>query len=146
MSRPALLLAVAVAGAALSACSSGAQEPKFVAPAATPAPSAAHAALAQPAAAAQPAGKRARLVFFMNPNGAPCQMQDRILRDLGADLTSRVDVVYYRTTEPADIARFQEYGIRSLPQLLVTDATGRELRRATPGIQGPDEVRGLVAF
>ncbi len=137
MSRPARLVAVAALAAALSACSSGAQEPRFVAPAATPSPS--HAPLAAPATA------RARLVFFMNPNGAPCQMQDRILREMSAEL-SRVDVVYYKTTEPADIARFQEYGIRSLPQLVVTDPTGRELRRATPGIQGPDQVRSLIAL
>ncbi|HEX9053164.1 MAG TPA: thioredoxin family protein [Anaeromyxobacter sp.] len=137
MSRPLQALALAL-GAALLACSSGASEPTFVAPAATPGPAPSHAA------AAQPIGQRVRLVFFMNPYGAPCQMQDRILHEMSADL-SRVDVVYYKTNQPADLARFEEYGIRSLPQLLVTDATGRELRRATPGIQGPDQVRGLIA-
>ncbi len=136
MSRPARLAAL-LAAAAVSACSSGAQEPRFVAPAATPSPS--HAPLAAPATA------RARLVFFMNPNGGPCQMQDRILHEMATELAQRVDVVYYRTTEPADIARFEQYGIRSLPQLLVTDAAGRELRRATPGIQGPDDLRRLLA-
>ncbi len=130
--------AVAVLAITLTACSSGAQEPTLLAPTAR-APSAAHAA-------AQPAGQRTRLVFFMNPNGAPCQMQDRILREMSGELSSQVEVVYYRTTEPADIARFQAYGIRSLPLLLVTDVTGRELRRATPGIQGPDQIRSLVAL
>jgi thioredoxin 1 len=139
MSRFAQLLVLAALGAALAACSSSAEEPRFVAPAASPPPSA-HAP------AAQPAGQRPRLVFFMNPNGAPCQMQDRILRELASEISPRVDVVYYKTTEPADIALFQQYGIRSLPLLLVTDATGRELRRATPGIQGPDQVRGLIAL
>ncbi len=80
------------------------------------------------------AGTLPKLVFFMNPNGMPCQMQDRILRDMGAELTERAQLVYYRTTEPADIARFQEFGIRALPTLVVTDPGGRELRRATPGI------------
>ncbi len=138
MSRPIQALALALA-AALAACSSGAQEPRPASPAAAQAPSASHAV-------AQPAGQRPRLVFFMNPYGRPCQMQDRILRELSGELSQRVEVVYYRTTEPADLARFQEYGIRSLPQILVTDAAGRELRRATPGIQGPDQVRSLVAF
>jgi thioredoxin 1 len=137
MPRLAKILAVAALGATLAACTSSAQEPRFVAPAA---PSAAHAA------APQPSGQRARLVFFMNPNGAPCQTQDRILREMSSELSPRVEVVYYRTTVPADIARFQEYGIRSLPLLLVTDGTGRELRRATPGIQGPDQIRSLVAL
>jgi thioredoxin 1 len=63
---------------------------------------------------------------------------------MGAELTGRASVTYYRTTEPADIARFQEYGIRSLPMLVVTDAAGRELRRATPGIRSMTEVLQLL--
>ncbi len=140
MSRSIQTATLVVLGAALFACSSGAQEPRLVAPAAAPATSPAHATVAQPA------GQRARLVFFMNPYGGPCQLQDRILREMSAELSSRVDVVYYRTTEAADLARFEAYGIRSLPQILVTDATGRELRRAPPGIQGPEQVRSLVAL
>jgi thioredoxin 1 len=140
MPRSAQPFLVAALGLALAACSSSGPEPGFVSPAASPPPSAARAA------AVLPAGQRARLVFFMNPNGRPCQMQDQILREMSAELSSRVDVVYYRTTEPADIARFQAYGIRSLPLLLVTDGEGRELRRATPGIQGPEQVRSLVAL
>jgi thioredoxin 1 len=89
-------------------------------------------------------GSLPRLVFFMNPNGMPCQMQDRVLREMGVELTARADVVYYKTTEPADIARFQEYGIRSLPLLVVTDGSGRELRRATPGIHSMPEILQLL--
>jgi thioredoxin 1 len=84
-----------------------------------------------------------RLVFFMNPNGTPCQMQDRILQDMGAELKGKAEVVYFKTTIPGDIAKFQQYGIRSLPTLLVTDASGKELRRATPGIQSAAQVRSL---
>jgi thioredoxin 1 len=141
MPRPAKLLALAALGATLAACSSNAEEPRFVAPPTAPAPT-----VAARAASAQPTGERARLVFFMNPHGAPCQVQDRILRELSGEIAPRVEVVYYKTTEPADIARFQQYGIRALPLLLVTDATGRELRRATPGIQGPDQIRSLIAL
>jgi thioredoxin 1 len=112
-----------------------------------------------PTRAAEPAGRRVaashaqqapapkpRLVFFMNPNGMPCQMQDRILRDMGAELTERAELVYYRTTVPAEIARFNEYGIRALPTLVVTDAQGRELRRATPGIQQMPQILKLLQF
>jgi thioredoxin 1 len=99
----------------------------------------------QSAHASAPApGSRPRLVFFLNPNGRPCQLQDEILRGM-PDLTSRADVVYYRTTEPADLPRFEQYGIRSIPQLLVTDASGTVLRRATPGIQSDPQVRQLLA-
>ena len=100
---------------------------------------AARAAPQAPAAKAKP-----RLVFFMNPHGRPCQMQDQILRDMGAELGTRVDVVYLKTTEPRDLDLFRQYGIRSLPLLLVTDASGKELRRATPGIQSAAQVRQLV--
>jgi thioredoxin 1 len=89
-------------------------------------------------------GTRPRLVFFMNPNGRPCQMQDEILRAM-PDLASKAQLVYYRTTEPGDSARFEQYGIRSLPQLVLTDANGAELRRATPGIQPDAQVRQLLA-
>lgn len=96
-----------------------------------------------PTAAAAAVGK-SRLVFFMNPNGGPCQMQDGILRQMAGELGG-VEVVRYRTTDEADLAKFEQYGIRSLPTLIVTDATGRELRRATPGIQSAESVRALLA-
>ncbi len=113
------------------------------------------AALASPAAAqdqkAAPAKGLAashapapRLVFFMNPNGAPCQMQDQILQGMAGELKGKATVVYYKTTVPSDIAMFQQYGIRSLPLLLVTDASGKEIRRATPGIQSAAQVRQLL--
>jgi thioredoxin 1 len=63
---------------------------------------------------------------------------------MSPELAGKVDVVIYRTDSREDLARFEQYGIRSLPALLVTDASGRELRRATPGIQSADQVRRLV--
>jgi thioredoxin 1 len=85
-----------------------------------------------------------RLVFFMNPNGAPCQMQDQILQQMAPELKGKASVVYYKTTVPTDIAMFQQYGIRALPTLMVTDASGKEIRRATPGIQSAAQVRQLL--
>ena len=102
------------------------------------------AALTAPAAAATKPAALPRLVFFMNPNGQPCQIQDRILQGMATELKGKAEVVYYRTTTPADIARFQQYGIRALPTLLLTDASGKEIRRSTPGIQSADAVRQLV--
>ena len=100
------------------------------------------------AAPQPPAAKGAakpRLVFFMNPNGRPCQLQDQILREMDGELGPKVEVVYYRTTVARDLDGFRQYGIRSLPMLLLTDASGKELRRATPGIQSAAQVRQLVA-
>lgn len=103
-----------------------------------PRPAVTAAASPRPAAAPLP-----RLVFFMNPNGMPCQMQDRILQEMAPELKGKVEVVYYKTTVGTDIAKFQQYGIRSLPALIVTDASGKEIRRATPGIQSASQVRQL---
>ena len=98
---------------------------------------------AAPASSARPAAALPRLVFFMNPGGAPCQMQDRILHDMAPELKGKAELVYYKTTVPTDIAKFQQYGIRALPTLVVTDASGKEIRRATPGIQSASQVRQL---
>ena len=68
-----------------------------------------------------------------------------VLRDMAGELNGRADVVYHRTTEPADIGRFERYGVRSIPLLVVTDGGGREVRRATPGIHGAGEIRELLA-
>jgi len=127
----ALLLLV---GLGLAACSRA----ESATPAAGPLPMAAHGA--------PPAAARPRLVFFMNPNGRPCQVQDEILRSMGPALTGAADVVYYRTTEAGEIQHFQAYGVRSLPLLIVTDGAGRELRRATPGIQSAEAVQQLLGF
>jgi thioredoxin 1 len=92
-------------------------------------------------ASAQPG--RPRLVFFMNPNGVPCQLQDDVLRRM-PDLPSRAELVYVRTTVADELPEFRRYGIRGLPTLVVTDASGRELRRATPGVQTDAQVRALL--
>lgn len=121
---------LAIVAVALAACSSGVGQPPEPAPATGPVPSA--------------AGALPRLVFFMNPGGAPCQMQDRVLREMASELNGKVEVVYYRTTSPYDLPLFDRYGIRSLPALVVTDASGKEIRRSTPGVQSPDAVRRLL--
>lgn len=100
-------------------------------------------ALSLAASTASAAAPLPRLVFFMNPNGQPCQMQDRILQEMAPELKGKAEVVYYKTTVGTDIAKFQQYGIRSLPTLVVTDASGKEIRRATPGIQSASQVRQL---
>ena len=86
-----------------------------------------------------------RLVFFMNPNGRPCQLQDQVLQQLGPSLQGRVEVVRFRTTTPGDLPMFERFGIRSLPQLVVTDAGGQELRRATPGILDAGQIQQLLS-
>jgi len=99
---------------------------------------------AAPAAAATPKGTLPQLVFFKNPNGPPCQFQQRILDGLASQLAGKVEVVVYNTTSASDLAIFDRFGIQGLPALVMTDAGGRELRRAPAGVQGPEQVLALV--
>ena len=51
---------------------------------------------------------------------------------------------YVKTTVPADRNLFYQYGIRALPTLLLADASGKEIKRMTPGIKNPAAVRALI--
>ena len=75
------------------------------------------------------------LLFFMNPNGRPCQMQDEILGQIRDSLEGCATVRYIKTTVEQDRALFGQYGIRGLPSLIVVDNSGKDLHRFTPGIQ-----------
>lgn len=121
------VIAVAVAASKLLSPASRA-EPANVAVAASP---------AAPANAAAP-GKK--LLFFMNPYGSPCQTQDGILAGVADSLSKVAELVYYKTTESADMQKFEAFGIRGLPTLVIVDRDGRELSRFSPGIQSGDAV------
>jgi len=85
-----------------------------------------------------------QLIFFIDPNGGPCRMQDQILKDLAGDITNRVDLRYVQTTVDADRDIFYQYGIRALPTLVLADAAGKEVSRLTPGVQNADDILRLV--
>lgn len=121
-----------VAGRMLAGPSSAA--PDGVAAASQPVGPAANAA----ATNAPASGKK--LLFFMNPDGDPCQTQLGILNGVADSLRKVAEVVYIKTTEPADLQKFEEYGIRGLPSLVIADMNGRELSRFSPGIQSGDAV------
>lgn len=94
----------------------------------------------QPVALTDAAAPGKQLLFFMNPNGYPCQTQLGILNGVADSLSKVAHVVYIKTTEPADMDKFEAYGIRALPMLVIADNTGRELSRFSPGIQSSDAV------
>jgi hypothetical protein len=84
--------------------------------------------------------KENTLLFFMNPNGRPCQMQDEIIHSMQGSIDSLVNVRYVKTTNEQDQSEFYKYGIRSIPLLIVVDKTGKEIRRFTPGIQEQEKL------
>jgi hypothetical protein len=107
---------------------------KAAPPKATPA-----ASKAQPTAAPTTAPKPT-LIFFMNPAGRPCQMQDQILAESKAQWEPLATLRYVRTDTAADQDVFYKYGVRSLPNLILVGPDGKEIRRYSPGIQSADSV------
>jgi len=85
-----------------------------------------------------------RILFFMNPNGHPCQMQLSILDAMKDTLQGLAAITYIKTTEAADQQTFYTYGIRGLPSLIILDNNGKEIKRFAPGIQ--DEKNILSAL
>lgn len=74
------------------------------------------------------------LLFFLNPNGYPCQVQQGILAGMGAALTDKVTVQYVSTEDPTSRGALYTYGIRALPALIEVDPAGKDLHRFSPGI------------
>jgi len=128
-----ILAVLAVAGVAAKLLTGGSR--------ATPADVALAGPPGAPSPTATPAAAHGRqLLFFMNPNGYPCQTQLAILNGVADSLSKVAQVVYIKTTEPADMQKFEAYGIRGLPSLVIADETGRELSRFSPGIQSGEAV------
>ncbi|MBS1209523.1 MAG: Thioredoxin [Proteobacteria bacterium] len=85
------------------------------------------------------------ILFFLNPGGSPCQMQDRILREMGASLAGKANVQYLSTEEfQTSRAQFEKYGVRGLPTLIILDATGAVKHRFTPGVQSKETILGKL--
>lgn len=87
-----------------------------------------------------PSAPRPTLVFFMNPAGSPCQTQDGILKESRARWEPLATLRYVRTDVSADREVFYQYGVRSLPNLILVGADGKELHRYSPGIQSAEAI------
>ncbi len=78
------------------------------------------------------------VVFFMNPAGIPCGQQNEILKKLFHDRGGSFNVAYVSAIRPEDEKAFYDYGIRSLPSLVLVDSSGNIGRQLPPGIQPYD--------
>ena len=105
---------------------------------------------AQPTAQSTPATQNSPevadnlLVFFIDPNGGPCQMQGKILTEMSAELEGKVLIRPVKTTVPADRDIFHAYGIRALPTILLANSSGKEIKRLPPGVHAAETIRGLL--
>ena len=81
------------------------------------------------------AGKKTTVVFFLNPNGGPCKAQNEILQKLQKDRKSNFNIAYVSAMEQQNQQAFYDYGVRSLPSLVLVDKNGAVSRVFPPGIQ-----------
>jgi thioredoxin 1 len=80
------------------------------------------------------------LLFFMNPNGRPCQIQDSILNETKGKLSKTASLRYVKTTNRSDYELFRKYGIRGLPSLVLINQSGKVIHRFAPGIQNAESI------
>lgn len=80
-------------------------------------------------------GAKNTIVFFQNPMGGPCRAQNEILQKLLKDRKNNFNIAAVSTMRPEDQRAFYEYGVRSLPQLVLVDKKGKVRQYFPPGIQ-----------
>lgn len=80
------------------------------------------------------AGKKT-VVFFLNPQGGPCIAQNEVLAKLHQDRRGNFSIAYVNAMNPADQQAFYDYGVRSLPTVVLVDSKGKISRNFPPGIQ-----------
>ncbi len=88
--------------------------------------------------------EKQKLLFFINPNGRPCQIQNTILEKIRSQINEKADVIYVKTTDPSARDLFYKYGIRSLPSIIIADSKGGPIKRFPPGIQNEDTILNVL--
>lgn len=90
------------------------------------------------------AGGKPTLVFFLNPQGGPCQTQNGILEKLHQERGGNFNVAYVNALKPEDQQAFYDYGIRNLPSMVLVDSAGKIARVFAPGIQSAEIVTAAL--
>ena len=90
------------------------------------------------------ANGKATLVFFQNPNGGPCRMQKQIIDGLLQERKNGFNIAAISTMRQEDQKAFYDYGVRSLPSLVLVDRSGRIARVFPPGIQSREAVAAAL--
>lgn len=75
------------------------------------------------------------ILFFQNPAGRPCAAQNEILQKLHKDRKGNFNIVNISTMKPEHQKAFYDYGVRSLPWVIMLDGKGRIGHHFPPGIQ-----------
>jgi len=78
------------------------------------------------------------LIFFQNPYGGPCIKQKEILDKLLLNRKGNFNIASVSTMNQKDQKAFYDYGVRSLPSLVLVDKKGKIGRVFSPGIQSAE--------
>lgn len=108
--------------------------------AAGPVEGAVRAQVLSSAALGQPLGERATLIQFSSAFCAPCRVTRRVLSDVAA-MTEGVSYVEIDAESRLDLVR--SLNVLRTPTVLVTDAAGRVVRRASGQPRKPDVIAAL---
>ncbi|MDD5284903.1 MAG: thioredoxin family protein [Desulfuromonadaceae bacterium] len=84
------------------------------------------------------------LLFFQNPNGGPCKAQKTILDKLAAQRKGTFNIASVSTMNQNDQKAFYDYGVRSLPSLVLVDKAGKVSRVFSPGIQNIEVISSAL--
>lgn len=87
---------------------------------------------------------KATLVFFQNPYGGPCKKQKEILDKLAVARKNGFNVVAINAMNQNDQQAFYDYGVRSLPSLVLVDKKGKVNKVFSPGIQSPETLNAAL--
>jgi thioredoxin-like negative regulator of GroEL len=87
---------------------------------------------------------KATLVFFQNPFGRPCKMQKEVLDKLQSDRKGSFNLVSVNAMDQNDQKAFYDYGVRSLPSLVLVDKNGKIGRVFPPGIQSVETLASAL--
>lgn len=80
-------------------------------------------------------GKKNTVVFFINPMGGPCKAQKQVLEQLRKDRGGNFNIAYVDALKEENQRAFYDYGVRSLPTVVLVDGKGKIARFFPPGIQ-----------
>ena len=84
------------------------------------------------------------LVFFQNPYGGPCKAQKRELDSLSEKRKGSFSLASVNAMDQNDQKAFYDYGVRSLPSLVLVDKAGKISKVFPPGIQSVDTLSAAL--
>jgi thioredoxin 1 len=90
------------------------------------------------------AAKKNTIVFFQNPMGGPCRTQNEILQRLLKERKNGFNIASVSTMKQEDQRGFYDYGVRSLPTIVLVDKNGNINRFFPPGIQSSEALAAAL--